>query len=287
MLFTKHGLFISCFCVIVLGELTAANLVSNLNWICEESAPCIRAIRPHGGVGEVSESTDRYTLLIGVHRRQTAEEDVMNGWSDGGAEPTWNVDVRWFRFLETRMRVLLPTCRNKLSCDVRLLGKNDVETDSETTHVFSHFIVEVRFDGHPSITRLKLVVRRNFGGNKKESKEGDGDDDFDSMLSANRGPKDPIKNKPQVTRPSPNVVVGNDGIYKPALTDEKPRISSPELNEEIKSHPNYGAMFNTGDTSDEKAGETGLSFHIQKDETDDYTNIIEWKGSKPNNSTND
>ncbi|XP_078492927.1 uncharacterized protein LOC100178676 [Ciona intestinalis] len=284
-----YKVFVFYICAFVLRDVKATKVISNLNWICEDSAPCVRAVHPHGGVAEVAAATERYSLLISVHRRQTAEEEVMDGWVNSNGEPTWNVDVRWFRLLETRMRVALPTCRNKLSCDVRLLDANDLETEEAADHVYSHFLVEVRFDGHPSTTKMQLVIRKNLNAfNNDLHSNGNKHDDFDSLLTANEANGQAKANGAADRNINSGVYVDNDGVFKPLHLPnaENTKVSDAVHNPEVRNHPQYGVLFPSNEEKDEKnAGEE--KFNTQSDQHQDYTNIIEWKGPRHGSNNTD
>nr|XP_018672940.1 uncharacterized protein LOC100178676 [Ciona intestinalis] len=283
----NYKVYVFYICAFVLTKnVKATKVISNLNWICEDSAPCVRAVHPHGGVAEVAAGTERYSLLISVHRRQTAEEEVMEGWVNSNGEPTWNVDVRWFRLLETRMRVALPTCRNKLSCDVRLLDANDIETEEAPDHVYSHFLVEVRFDGHPSTTKMQLVVRKNLNKFNNDLRSSFNHDDFDSLLTVNEANGQAKGNGAADRNMNSGVYVDNDGVFRPLHLPnaENTKVSDAVHNPEVRNHPQYGVLFPSNGEKDEKNAGEG-KFNTQSDQHQDYTNIIEWNG--PRHGSND
>lgn len=131
---------------------------------------------------------------------------------------------------------IISNFRNKLRCQVSLLADDDVETvrgdTSSTDYVYHHFLVEVRFEGHPSVSRLELVLR-------KDSSTG-------SVRQDNRG-------------------------IKKHFDDERSDVSSAVNWDDVINHPKYDWLFNRKPSSranDVISDDDGTRFNSFKDEKD-------------------
>nr|CAB3262204.1 uncharacterized protein LOC100178676 [Phallusia mammillata] len=238
---SQWAIFCCVFCQFW-SETDERTIGSYVDWICEDAAPCVRAIRPRGGAAVVGRSAVDYTLEIGVHRRQSEQDELVKKWSSLKYETTWSVEIQWYRLLETKMRVPLPTCRNKLRCQVSLLGDDVQQLDtSSNSYVYRHYLVEVRFQGHPSVSSMELILRKD-------------------SLNSEAGPV-------------------RQETVKPRQDNDKHSFAIDDDINDVRNHPKYDWLFNRKSNfrgaDDITSDDDTNGVQPQGDDVEKYPNIVQ------------